>query len=282
MSHFRSQDVQQNYTVAGLTERIKATLQASGRGDGTLQWSDLISFDQFHVRGLEASKELATALQLVPGETLLDLGCGLGGPARYLAAMHGVHVTGIDLTPEFIEVSEYLSGRCGLADKLKFVNGDATELQFPLEHFDKAWTQHVAMNIPDKQALYKGVFRVLKPGGTFAIYDAVLGGGQPVLYPTPWAREAGISFLATAHEVQDALRSAGFSIVSSVDQSEIAARWFRELQVQQAEAKTSGQPANPLSAPAILGPELGPAVANFAKNVLEDRVRILQVIAKKQ
>ena len=195
--------------------------------------------------------------------------------------MHGVHVIGIDLTPEFVEVSDYLSGRCGLAAKLTFVNGDATELQFPLEHFDRAWTQHVSMNIPDKQALYAGVYRVLKRGGTFAIYDAVQGSGKPVIYPTPWAREAGMSFVATAQEVQEALRSAGFSIVSSVDQSEIAARWFRELQAQQAEAKTAGQPANPLSASAIVGPELGPAVANFARNVLEDRVRILQVIARR-
>ena len=282
MSSVKVADVQQNYTVAGLMERIKAALQAAGHGDGPLQWSDLTSFDQFHVRGLEASKELACALQLTAGETLLDLGSGLGGPARYLAAMHEAQVTGIDLTDEFVEVSTYLSRRCSLQDKTSFVEGDAAALPFPAEYFDHAWTQHVAMNIPDKQKLYAGVRRILKPGGTFALYDAVQGGVGPILYPTPWAREAGISFVATTQEVEEALRTAGFTIISSVDQSGIGAEWFRQMRTQQAAAQASPQPPNPLSASAILGPELGPAVANFGKNLLEDRVRILQVIAKKQ
>ena len=281
MSTFNTEDVQQNYAVAELAKRVQAALAASGHGDGPLNWSDLTPFDQFHVRGLEASKELASALQLRAGETLLDLGSGLGGPARFLAAVHETQVTGIDLTAEFIGVSTFLSARCGLGDKTRFVQGDATDLPFPAEHFDHAWTQHVAMNIPDKRKLYAAVQRVLKPGGTFAIYDAVQGEIGPILYPTPWAREAGISFVATTPELEAALRSAGFTIVSSIDQSVIAAEWFRQMRTQQSAAQTSGQPPNPLSAPAILGPDLGLAVANFARNVLEDRVRIVQVIAKK-
>ena len=282
MSTFSTEDVQQNYALAELIKRVEAALAAAGHADGPLTWTDLTSFDQFHVRGLEASKELANALQLSAGETLLDLGSGLGGPARFLAAVHEAQVTGIDLAAEFVEVSTYLSGRCRLGGKTTFVQGDATELPFPADHFDHAWTQHVAMNIPDKHKLYEGVYRVLKPGGAFAIYDAVQGGIAPILYPTPWARDARISFVATAQEVEEALRTAGFTIISSGDQSAIVAEWFQQMRKPQSDAQTAGQTPKRLSAPAILGADLGPAVANFGKNVLEDRVRIHQIIAKKQ
>ncbi len=274
--------IQENYTVEGMLDRIKEALENAGLGTGTLRWSDLVPFDQFHVRGLEATKELAEALHLHAGQCLLDLGSGLGGPARYLAAVHGVQVTGIDLTPIFVEVSEYLSARAGLQDKTTFTQGDASDLPFVDEGFDLSWTQHVAMNIEDKPKLYRSIHRVLKTGGKLAIYDAIRGNDQPVIYPTPWAHEESVSFLATESGMKEALAAAGFQILSFVDKTETAAQWFRGMQQQQRAAQFSPPTPNPLSPLFILGPQMAPAIANFARNVLEGRVRIVQIIAQKQ
>lgn len=277
MSNAITQSIQENYTIEATGDRVRQALERAGLGTGALQWTDLVPFDQFHFRGLEATRELAVDLNLREGQSVLDVGSGLGGPARYLAGVHAVHVTGIDLTPSFIEISDYLSKCTGLSDKLTFKQGDATELPFPDEAFDVVWTQHVTMNIQDKAKLYKGIHRVLNRGGRLAIYDPIKGNGQPIFYPTPWAREEGISFVATESEIKEALADAGFRTISAVDKTDIAAEWF---QLQRAQQESQREP-NPLSPLFILGPDLGRAIANFAKNVLEGRIRLVQIIAGK-
>jgi ubiquinone/menaquinone biosynthesis C-methylase UbiE len=281
MSTGISQRIQDNYTIEAMVERVQQAIESAGLGTGRLQWSDLVPFDQFHVRGLEATKELASELQLKRGQSVLDVGSGLGGPARYLAAAHAVQVTGIDLTPSFIEISNYLSERSGLTDKLIFTEGDATELPFPDEAFDIVWTQHVSMNIQDKARLYQGFHRVLKAGGRVAIYDVIQGSNGPVLYPTPWAREEGISFIASERGMTDALTEAGFKNLSVTDKTESAAEWFRNLRLQREQQQQSPTAPDPLSSLFILGPGMGPAISNFAQNVLEDRVHVVQIIAHK-
>ncbi len=276
MSTAISQRIQENYAIEAIGDRVQQALEMAGLGTGPLQWSDLAPFDQFHVRGLEATEELAKDLQLKNGQTVLDVGSGLGGPARHLAAVHKVHVTGIDLMSDFIEISNYLSKRASLKDKLIFTQADATELSFPNEAFEVVWTQHVAMNIQNKAKLYKSLHRVLKRSGKLAIYDAVQGNDQPVLYPTPWARDQGVSFIATESRMKDALTEAGFKNLSVIDKTDSAAQWFRDLQQQQ--SQKTPEPLSPLF---ILGPEMGQAIANFAKNILEGRIRVLQVIADK-
>jgi SAM-dependent methyltransferase len=269
--------VQEHYTFQEMLARINNALTQAGLGQGPIEWSKLALLDQFHVRGLPATKELAEGLGLKGGESVLDVGSGLGGPARYLAAVYGCHVTGIELTPLFVEIASHLSLRTGLADRLKFVQGDALDLQFPAESFEHVWTQHVAMNIQDKERLYKGIHRALKKGGRFAIYDVVKGENEPLIYPVPWAREAGISFLASPSEMAKALRAAGFEEVSSVDTTDQALSWFGEL--QKAQQATSG--VNPLNLGSVIGPESRRMMANLAQNIKEGRARLMQVIAQK-
>ena len=269
--------VQEHYTIEDMPARIENALRQAGFGAGQIDWSELAPLDQFHTRGLAATKELAAGLELAGGESVLDVGSGLGGPARYLAAIHGCHVTGIELTPLFVELATMLSQRTGLAARTQFVQGDALELPFESESFDCAWTQHVAMNIPDKERLYKGIYRVLKKGGRLAIYDVLKDEHEPVIYPVPWASEPAISFLVSPSEMKLALESAGFHLVSETNTTAQALAWFGELQSAQ---QAPGGP-NPLNLGAIIGPSVQQAVGNLGRNLREGRVRVVQAIAQK-
>ena len=269
--------VREHYTIEGISARIENALQQAGFGVGRMDWSALAPLDQFHVRGLPATQELAEGLELKGGEMVLDVGSGLGGPARFLAATFDCRVTGIDLSQPFVDAAAMLSARTGLSDRLNFVQGDATELPFAPESFDHAWTQHVAMNIQNKAGLYAGIHRVLKKGGRLAIYDAVKGENEPILYPVPWASEPGISFVASPDAMTQALEEAGFRIVSAADTTDKALVWFAELQA----AQQAGGAASPLNLGVVIGPDAREATGNFARNIKEGRIRLMQFSAQK-
>ena len=185
--------------------------------------AQLAPLDQFHTRGILATSELAGAAGIEPSTRVLDLGCGIGGPARYLAATFGCKVTGVDLSPDFIEAATYLTARCGLSDRVTFQVGDALHLPFEDAAFDAVFLQHVAMNIEDRTALYAEVRRILATGGRFATYDLVLRDGD-VVYPAPWARDASTSFLLSEGDTRTALEQAGFQAVLWRDDTQTAAR----------------------------------------------------------
>jgi ubiquinone/menaquinone biosynthesis C-methylase UbiE len=171
----------------------------------------------------------------------LDIGSGLGGVARTLAAEAGVHVTGVDLTQEFCDVGTAISDWVNLSDKTEFIQGDATNLPFPKNHFDGALTVHVAMNIPNKAAIYTEARRVLKPGTRFGIYDILQGEGGDVLYPAPWASEPSISHLATPEEMSKHLLAAGFRIIQEMDSTLESYNWLKE-RTEQAKPEKSLSP----------------------------------------
>src|SRR5262249_33659765 len=160
--------------------------------DRPLTVAQLAPLDQFHVRGILATQELAASVGLAPASRVLDLGSGIGGPARYLAATFGCRVTGLDLSPGFVDAATYLTDPCGLSDRVTFEGGDAVHPPFADAAFDAVFLQHVAMNVADRAALYAEVRRLLAPAGRFATYDLVLRDGD-VVYPLPWARDASTS-----------------------------------------------------------------------------------------
>ena len=257
------------YTGAGgLVASIAAALDAAGVDRASLRPADLAPVDEFHIRGRAATLEIAEALGLTSGSRVLDLGSGLGGPARTLAEHTGCSVTGVDLTPEFCDVATALSAWTGLSDRTHFQVGDATATGLPDEAFDAAMTIHVAMNIPDKAALHAEAFRVLRPGGRFVVYDVLQGEGGDVHYPVPWAADPSTSFLATPGEMRASLADAGFEVVSEVDSSDESLSWFRDVR---ARIEREGPP--PVTFATFLGASFGQMVANQVANLAEGRIR---------
>ena len=176
--------VRDHYRATGLKERLKTALAALGPDDRLLTPAQLAALDQFHTRGLAATAELADLAQITAEMSVLDVGSGVGGPARFLAATYGCRVTGVDLSEPFVEAANTLTERTGLSGRVSFETASALELPFDAGRFDVVLMQHVAMNISDRARLYREIRRVLRPGGRLAAFDVVLMNGEPH-YPFP-------------------------------------------------------------------------------------------------
>jgi ubiquinone/menaquinone biosynthesis C-methylase UbiE len=257
-----------------LANRIAESLRQAGKDIDNLRTEDLATVDEFHIRGRKATLELAEALGLAASDHLLDIGSGLGGPARTVAEVHRCHVTGIDLTPAFCDAAETLSGWVRLRDRVTFQQADATRLPFDDAAFDAAMTMHVAMNIAAKDRMYAEARRVLKSGGRFAIYDVLQGEGGEVLFPVPWAREPSISHLATPDQMQALLGSAGFRILSATDSTEESQAWFEAVAARMAKA------APVVSFRTFLGEDFPTMTRNQVSNLRERRIRTMTYVCQ--
>jgi ubiquinone/menaquinone biosynthesis C-methylase UbiE len=264
-----------HYTGTERSRAIIDALRAAGLNPDQLGVDDLAPLSEFHIRGREATAELGAALNLRAGQHVLDVGSGIGGASRHFAQAHGVRVTGIDLTPEYCQLAARFARSTGLADRLDYREASALALPFEDGTFDAAYTQHVAMNIADKPALYAEVARVLKPSAVFGVYDVLQGPGGKVTYPTPWADDASTSFLATPEEMRRLLETAGFRIESWRDTT-AAGRAFFEATL--ARIAASGPP--PLSLHLLL-PDLRPRIENMLQGLAEDRLAVLEIVCRK-
>ena len=195
----------------GIERTILDALAAAGKNTDALTVDDLAPADQFHGGGKGATERLARMAQLKPGMRVLDVGGGLGGPARTLATQYGCRVTVVDLTESYVRAATTLTARLGLADRVTHRVGDALALDVDGQ-FDVVWTQNSGMNISDKERLYAGFARVLRPGGLLALQEPMAGPVQPVLYPVMWARDAGASFLRAPAEMRKLIEAAGFQV----------------------------------------------------------------------
>lgn len=220
---------------------------------------DLSRSDQLHTMGPIATAQLAELAAIAPGEGVLDVGCGIGGPARQLAAL-GAHVTGIDLTPAFCDSARELNRGAGV--DIEIHCGSALDMPFDDSSFDVVWTQHATMNIEDKASLYREMRRVVRPGGRLAFFDVVAGANQPITFPVPWAQEPSMSFLIPTEEMRALIEAAGFAPRAWNDRSAVA------LEAMQAAG----------AMPNVVIPDWETKVRNHLANLGEDRIRLLQAV----
>ncbi|WP_422366120.1 class I SAM-dependent methyltransferase [Pelagibius sp.] len=217
-----SSDIAGHYTKGDLLARLQKALAADGADPERPTLEALAPYDQFHGRGLEVTEELADTLSVAPSDHLLDIGSGIGGPARYFANRFGCRITGIDLTEEFCAVAREVTTQLDLQDRVRFEQGDALAMPFADAGFEGAYSMNVSMNIADKAAFYAEIHRVLKPGGWLMLSEIARGDGGKLDYPTPWAETPESSFLATPGQTEEGLRACGFVDIALRDTREQA------------------------------------------------------------
>ncbi len=259
--------VQRHYGGAAIVQRVLKAVADSGHDVGRLTAEMLYPYDQFHWRGLAATRENAAKLSLDASLHVLDIGSGVGGPARYMADTFGCRVTGIDLTDEFVAAAKELTQRCGLSKKVEFRQGDALAMPFGEASFDAACCLNVAMNIRNKAGLAREIHRVLRPRGRLVWTEATQGPTGAPHYPLPWARTPDISFLVSATELHNTMEAVGLRIVEWIDETETMRAAFDE-------AEQSRQPtaASMIGNRVIMGDDFAERLNNFRRNGLERRI----------
>lgn len=268
-------DVAAHYGQQDLTQKLLAALSAGGVDPDRLTVDDLGPVDEFHIGGRAATKHAIAKMALTADMHVLDVGCGIGGASRYLASAIGCRVTGIDLTPQYVDAARELSRRTGLGDRITYEVASALAMPLADAGFDAAITLHVAMNIKDRDGLYAEVARVLKPGAQFCVYDVMQGPGEAPLYPVPWAETAETSHLTTPAETQSLLERAGFAVEQVEDRRDFAVAFFRE---RMSPAPDGPQPIGLyliMSNPRV-------KFDNMLANVEQDRVSPVVMIARKR
>ena len=268
-------EVARHYGASGLLDRIYSGLQSAGVALDAITPEDLAPVDEFHIGGRMATQHLVTKMGLGPDHHVLDVGCGIGGATRFLASEVGCRISGIDLTPEYIDVARQLAEQTGLTDKVDYETASALDMPFDDAAFDAAMTLHVAMNIHDREGLYREVARVLKPGSVFCVYDVMKGAADGIVYPVPWADTPTTSHLTTADETAALLAGAGFEVGEVEDRTEFAIEFFRERM-----ANVSDGPP-PLGLHLLLGPAAREKYSNMLANVEKGCISPVVMMARK-
>lgn len=269
--------VNATYGSANLADRLLDALQHTGHDLDKLCTDDLRTFDELHIMGREATVQLGQSARLAQGMRVLDLGSGLGGPARTLARGFGSHVTGIDLSREFVTAATVLSRRVGLERRVAFGQGDVLRLPFAGQQFDAVFMIHLSMNIGDKEMLFQEAGRVLKKGGRLLLWEICRGETPGFIFPVPWARDTSFSFLIPMAQMTVLLKRCGFANLEARDATDQAAAWVRSRQ-SGAKPKPPGRPRLDLN---LVLEDFRLKRANISKNLLQGCIRVLHGVATK-
>jgi len=269
--------VARHYGRSDLLVRIRAGLSALGHDPDRLSPDDLKPVDEFHIGGAEATADLVGQLEIDVNTDLLDIGCGIGGTARLVAARHGCRVTGIDLTPEYVDCARALSAAAGLGQTVSFEEASATELPFADHSFDVATLIHVGMNVSDKAALMREARRVLRNGGTFAVYEVMRTGPGELDYPVPWAVTPETSFVDTPEGYVKAAGGAGLTVASRRERRDFALDYFDRMKADM--QGRSGPP--PIGLHLLMGESAPVKIGNMIANIEAGRIAPVELVLSK-
>lgn len=271
-----------HYSRPSLLDAVEQAVAATGKSPDTVTAADLAPADEFHIGGRPATAHLFDQLGFAASAHVLDVGCGIGGPARF-ASDRVRRVTGIDLTADYVATGKAINRWLGLEDVIELRIANALATGFPDASFDGGYMLHVGMNIEDKAALFAEVARVLRPGTLFGVYDVMrLSDGDPT-YPVPWASEPDTSHLVEPERYREAAFAAGFTIVGEQDRSEQANEFFDRLAAAGAAAEGSGQASGPppLGLHLVMGPTVGAKVANMVAGVRAGLIAPVELILRR-
>jgi SAM-dependent methyltransferase len=257
----------EHYTRSNLIKRILDALTGAGHDPDHLTIAALSEIDHLHGGGLATTEVQAELAEIPKGCHVLDAGCGIGGPSRYLANSYGC-TEAIDLTPEYVEVARQLNEKVGLGDKITVEVGSVTELPYADQSFDVVLSQNVSMNIADKSAMFNEAFRVLKPGGIFTFSHLAEGPNAPPIYPLPWAHTPDVSFLETPQKITDILSAARFVEI--------------EDKAPMASSKPGGPPQpGTIGGASVMGDDLPVRIQNSIQSNQEGRLVPMMVVARR-
>lgn len=268
--------VQSQYAHGSILESINAALADAGVTDQNPTLEDLAPVDGFHIRGREATRELLAGLSLPKSPSVLDVGCGIGGTARYVANDHAARVLGVDLSEEYCHVARELTRRVTLDDRIEFRQGNALDLPAESNTFNLVISEHVQMNVSDKQGYLQEMARVLRPGGVVALYEIFAGPEDERHFPVPWADGPSVSFLATPDAFRTTIENVGLDLLEWMDVTDEGQAWFEK---KLGKVKREGPP--PIGIHLLMGSGAKEKMKNVARNLAESRIVIASATARK-
>ena len=263
-----------HYSQPDLTKRILKALLDAGLDPAQLKCDDLELLDEFHIRGKQATRELANLCQLQKNHEVLDLGCGIGGPARFMAEEFGCRVLGLDLVQPYCDAATELTKLTGLGDRVSFQQGDMCEMPFADAAFDRVWSQHTLMNIADKAALATEIRRVLRPGGKAVFYEVCTGDGEPVHLPVAWASEPAHSHLCSPEELRSILADSGLTEAVWEDVTGVCLDWLNGMVANLQNRRVDSRPRPSLGL--LMGKDAGAKSRNLGRNLREGRIVVVR------
>lgn len=269
--------VANHYTHGDLVEALLRGIRQTGKSVQTLDIDDLSPVDEFHIGGRVATEGFLNQLDIDTSHHVLDVGCGLGGASRFAATRYGCRVTGVDLTPEYVEAGNTICSWLGLEDNIQLEHEDAAQLPYAAETFERAYLLHVGMNIADKNSLVKELYRVIKAGGKVGIYDVMRVGEGELSYPVPWAEEPQGSAVSSPDTYRSALEEAGFRILAERNRREFALEFFAQLQSKAAGA--DGPP--PLGLHILMGHTAPLKIGNMIGNISRNIIAPVEMVAER-